>query len=229
MILCEYVAFSYERGKDVLTNLNLELKPGFVLLVGPNGCGKSTLLRLMAGVEMPDSGKIFINGTDLWAHEVEARSQLVYFPEYPDLTPYATIKEILDLVCRLRGQSIKTGAEALRKTGLQHLMKRTVRELSNGQRRRAVFASCLVGRASVILFDEPLEGMDFQIQKKIISWLGERLNEGSTILVASHTFQSLLPLADQAVTIRNGQAVHHKELPPDQQQKRLFLEKLAGS
>lgn len=229
LILCENVSFSYEREKKILTNLNLELKPGLILLLGPNGCGKSTLLRLAAGVEMPDSGKILIDGTDLWEDEVKARNHLVYFPEYPDLTPYATIKEILDLVCRLRGKPIKNGVEALRETGMQHLMKRTVRELSNGQRRRAIFAACLVGGAPVILLDEPLEGMDSLMRKKILSWLRERVNDQSTILLASHTLQPFLPLVNQAVTIRNGGAVHYRNLPPDRQQKRLLLEKLTGS
>ncbi len=227
MIVCENVSFSYGKGKETLINLNLELNPGLILIVGPNGCGKSTLLRLIAGVEMADAGKILINGIDLWRNEVSARSQLVYLPEYPDLTPYATIKEIMDLVCRLRGQPIKKGTEALLDCGLQHLMKRTVRELSNGQRRRAIFATCLVGEAPVILLDEPLEGMDLQMQKKILSWLGKRKDDESTILLASHTLQPFLPLVNQAVTITNGQAEHLADLPGDKQQKQLFLEKLA--
>jgi ABC-type multidrug transport system ATPase subunit len=229
LILCKDISFSYERGVEILKNLNLEVKPGLALLLGSNGCGKTTLLRLVAGVEMADSGKILINGIDLWEQEVKARNQLVYFPEYPDLTPYATIKEIVDLVCRLRDQPLKTGEDALRETGLHKLMNRTVRELSNGQRRRAIFASCLVGNASIILLDEPLEGMDSRIQQMIISWVNRHRNDGSTILLASHSFQPFISLADQALTIRNGQADHYKDLPRNHNQKKRFLEKLAGN
>ena len=228
MILCDNVSFSYDGENKILSDLNLELKSGLALLLGPNGCGKTTLLRLAAGVEMADSDRILINGADLWQDEIAARSKLVYLPEYPDLTPYAKIKEILDLVCRLRGEPIQRGEEALRETGLLHLMHRTVRELSGGQRRRVIFACCMVGRATVILLDEPLEGMDAQMQQKILSWLKERVEDGSTILLASHIFHPFLPWTDQAVTIRDGRAVHLKDLPRDKEQKRLFLENLAG-
>ena len=228
MILCKDVSFSYGNEKKVLKKLNLELKPGLALLLGPNGCGKSTLLRLLAGVEMPDSGEISINGIDLWEKEVEARSQLTYFPENPDLTPYATIKEILYLVCRLRGLPLKCGEKVLKETGLEHLMNCSVRELSNGQRRRAVFACCLVVDASVVFMDEPLEGMDAYMQKKIFVWLDERKNDGATILVASHALEKFISFADQAVTIRRHQAVHHKDLPADRRHKQLFLEEIAG-
>jgi ABC-type multidrug transport system ATPase subunit len=228
MIVFNNVSFSYQKGEKILDNLNLELKPGLVLLVGPNGCGKSTLLRLAAGVEIADSGQILINGLDLWEDEVKSRNQLVYFPEYPDLTPYATIKEVLDLVCRLRGKPIEKGLEALRITGLYHLMKRTVRELSLGQRRRILFSSCMVGDPSVILLDEPLEGMDYQMRKEIVSWVGEHMDDRVTILLACHNFQPFIPMATQAVTIRNGQAVYIETLSSDPQRKRLLVEELAG-
>jgi ABC-type multidrug transport system ATPase subunit len=229
LIKCEKICFSYERDKSILTDIDLELHRGLILLLGPNGCGKSTLLRLLAGVEMADSGRILINGTDLWEQEIKARSQLVYVPEYPDLTPYASIKEVMDLVCRLRGQTVEAGADALKKAGVEHLWNRTIRELSNGQRRRAVFACCLVGRASVILLDEPLEGMDTLMRKKILAWLKGRLGDGAVVLVASHTVGPFLPLVDQAVIIRDGQAVHHDKLPAGLEQKQMLLDKLTES
>jgi ABC-2 type transport system ATP-binding protein len=229
LILCKNLSFAYTEDEAVLTDLQLELPSGLILLVGPNGCGKTTLLRLIAGVEMADSGMISINGFDLWNQEVKARSQLAYLPEYPDLTPYATIKEIVDLVCRLRGQSLKSSEKALQEIGLSHLKKRTVRELSNGERRRVIFACGLVGWPSVLLLDEPLDGMDSRIQQKILSWVIQHRDSGSTILLASHYFSLFMPQADQAVTIRNGQAVHHRSLPQDLVKKKSFLEKLAGN
>lgn len=227
MIECKKVTFFYTKGTEILSDFNLQLPPGLTLLLGANGCGKTTLLRLMAGVERPDSGTILINGADLWENEVKTRSQLVYMPEHPDLTPYATIREILALVCRLRGQPITAGDSALQETGLTQQMRRTVRELSNGQRRRAMFASCLVGNPEVILLDEPLEGMDQQMQQKILSWLKDRRELNATILIASHNLQPFLPMADQAVTIIDGGAEHQQNLPPQWPQKQRLLEKLA--
>jgi ABC-type multidrug transport system ATPase subunit len=102
MICFHAVAFSYRRGEPVLSGVNLALPAGLTLVVGPNGCGKSTLLKLAAGIEPPDAGCIEIDGCDLWTEEVAARADLAFVPEQPDLTPYATVAEILALVSALR-------------------------------------------------------------------------------------------------------------------------------
>jgi len=216
MIRCEGVSFSYGADAPVLNDLDLDMGPGLTLLLGPNGCGKTTLIRLAAGVEMPDEGRIFIGGLDLWKEEIAARSRLAYYPEYPDLTPYATIGEILDLVCRLRREPREAGVDALRETGLSHLKDRTVREVSNGQRRRALFAACLIGRPEVVIFDEPLEGMDQGMRRRILSWLKERRDDGSAILLAGHEIRPFLPFADRAVVLKEGRAQCLANLPREE-------------
>lgn len=227
MIRFKNVSFAYKKEEKVIHSIDLELNPGCALLLGPNGCGKSTLLKLAAGVEIPESGRITINGHDLWKDEVISRKGLAYLPEHPDLTPYASIKEILDLVCRLREQSLEEGKKALEFFDLRHLAHRTVRELSMGQRRRAVFAACLVGTPSHILLDEPLEGMDRHIQKEILAWIAKHTLSGATVVVVSHAIEPFARLASQAVTVQSGRAFRFKDLP-DMYEKRLaFLEQLA--
>ena len=227
MIDYRNVSFSYEKEEKVLQSINLELGTGLTLLLGPNGCGKSTLLKLAAGVERPDTGVIAINGHDVWNDEVEARRGLAYLPEHPDLTPYASIKEILDLVCCLRGESLDTVKKALEFFSLQHLAHRTVRELSLGQRRQAVFAACLIGRPSHILLDEPLEGMDRHIQKEILDWIKNHVQSRATVVVVSHSIEPFLQLASHAVTIQSGHAFRFKKLPDLLDKKHTFLEQLA--
>jgi ABC-2 type transport system ATP-binding protein len=227
MIRFQNVSFSYESEEKVLHSVNLEFHAGLTLLLGPNGCGKSTLLKLASGVEIPDSGQISIDGHDLWRAEVAARKGLAYLPEHPDLTPYASIKEILDLVCRLRGQPLSEGNEALEFFGLQHLAHRTVRELSMGQRRQAVFAACLVGTPSHILLDEPLEGMDRHIQKEILSWIEKHTQTGATMVVVSHMIEPFIDLASSAVTVQSAKALRFRNLPDLYKKKLAFLEQLA--
>lgn len=227
MIRFQNVSFSYKREEKVLHSANLELHPGLSLLLGPNGCGKSTLLKLAAGVEIPDAGNIAINGYDLWKEEVSARKGLAYMPEHPDLTPYASIKEILDLVCRLREQPLEEGKKALEFFGLQHLAHRTVRELSMGQRRQAVFAACLVGTPSHILLDEPLEGMDRHIQKEILGWIKNHTQSGATVVVVSHMIEPFIDLASAAVTVQSGKAFRFRDLPDLYEKKLALLEQLA--
>ncbi len=227
MIDFRKVSFSYEKGDRVLDSIDLGLQPGLTLLLGPNGCGKSTLLKLAAGVETPDSGQITVEGWDLWRQEVEARRRVAYLPEHPDLTPYATINEIIRLVCRLRGEPPSSGERALGFFDLLDHSHRTVRELSMGQRRRAVFAACLVGRPSCLLLDEPLEGMDLNIQSEILAWIGERTGLGFTLVVVSHFIEPFVTIATRAVTIKNEKPLHVEELPSDPERKRILLEELA--
>ncbi len=227
MIRYRNVSFSYRKEEKILQSIDMELDSGLNLLLGPNGCGKSTLLKLTAGVERPDSGNITIDGHDMWSDEVEARKGTAYLPEHPDLTPYASIKEILDLVCRLRGEPLDAGNEALEFFSLQHLAHRTVRELSLGQRRQAVFAACLIGTPSHILLDEPLDGMDLHIQKEILGWIKNHVQSGATVVVVSHSVEPFIELASQAVTIQSGHAFHFRNLPDSLDKKRSFLEQLA--
>ena len=113
MIRFEQASFSYDGRVRVIDRAEAELGPGLTLCLGLNGCGKSTLLKLAAGVEHPDEGRILLGGRDLWSDEVAARRTLAYLPEHPDLTPFATIGDILRMVCRLRGEAPGRASEAL--------------------------------------------------------------------------------------------------------------------
>jgi len=227
MIRFQNVSFSYDKDVPVLIGVDLEFQPGLTMLLGPNGCGKSTLLKLASGVEKPDTGSISIDSYDLWQDEVEARQSLAYVPEQPDLTPYATIREILNLVCRLRSESSEKGADALEFFGLRDLASRTVRELSLGQRRRAVFAAALIGTPRFILLDEPLEGMDRKIKEDILSWIKGHVDAGAVVILVSHTIEPFVDLTSQAITIKDGSAIPYPKIAGHPEQKLALLDNLA--
>jgi ABC-type multidrug transport system ATPase subunit len=227
MICFKNVSFAYKKGETIIDSLDVDFNPGLTLLLGPNGCGKSTLLKIAAGVEIPDAGLVTVDGCDLWQKEVVARKGLTYLPEQPDLTPYATINEIIYLVCRLRGKPLDDGIKSLEFLGLQDLAHRTVRELSMGQRRRAVFAACLIGQPTHLLLDEPLEGMDRAIQKSILTWVEEHVLAGVTVVVVSHFIEPFVRLASRAVTIKHGKAFCYQNLPESDEKKKISLGKIA--
>jgi ABC-2 type transport system ATP-binding protein len=227
MIHFQNVSFSYKKDTPVLIDIDLELQPGLTMLLGPNGCGKSTLLKLASGVEKPDQGHIAIDTHDLWQDEIKARQSLAYVPEQPDLTPYATIREILNLVCRLRNEALQQGMDALEFFGLQDLASRTVRELSLGQRRRAVFAAALIGTPHYLLLDEPLEGMDRKIKNDILTWIKGHVDAGAVVVVVSHTIEPFIDLTSQAVTIKDGYLLLYPEIAGDSSQKLVLLDNLA--
>jgi ABC-2 type transport system ATP-binding protein len=227
MIRFRQAAFAYRPSEPVLDGLDLEIPPGLTLLLGPNGCGKSTLLKLAAGVERPDAGRVEIDGHDLWTDEVAARRGLAYVPEQPDLTPYATVREILGLVCRLRGEPRSAAEEALDFVGLKDLAHRSVRELSMGQRRRSVLAAALIGTPSHVLLDEPLEAMDRGARESILAWIDRLLAVQATVVVVSHDLAPFAPRADRAFTVRGGHALRVDPLPADPAERLALLEHLA--
>jgi iron complex transport system ATP-binding protein len=227
MIRFEGVAFSYRETEPVLSGVDLEIPAGLTLLLGRNGCGKSTLLKMAAGVERPDRGRVEVDGHDLWVDEEQARRTLAYVPEQPDLTPYATVREILGLVCRLRGEPGQAADTALTLVGLDNLAHRSVRELSMGQRRRAVLAAARIGTPSHLLLDEPLEAMDRGAREDILAWIGSRLDGGATVVVVSHDLAPFAARADRAVTVKDGRCVSPGELPREPEARMALLERLA--
>jgi ABC-2 type transport system ATP-binding protein len=227
VIRLHQAAFSYRDAEPVLAGVDLEIAPGLTLLLGPNGCGKSTLLKLAAGIERPDSGRIEIDGHDLWTDEVAARRGLAYVPEQPDLTPYATVREVLDLVCRLRGEPRERGREALERVGLGKLSHRSVRELSMGQRRRAVLAAALVGTPRNALLDEPLEAMDRGAREDLLAWTDRLVATGAAVVVVSHEIEPFAPRATRAISVRDGRCVDAGPLPSDPAERLALLDRMA--
>lgn len=227
MIRLRDAFFSYGDRDFVLKSVNLEIPPGLTLLVGPNGCGKSTLLKLAAGVERPDSGSVEIGGYNLWKDEVAARQTLAFVPEQPDLTPYAAVKDVITLVCRLRHESPAKGREVLEKVGLELLSHRSIRELSMGQRRRVVLAAAWIGSPNIVLLDEPLESMDRVIRESILSWIGSLIGQNATIVISTHEIEPFVMKAARAVTIRGGRCVLYDPLPAEPDKRLPLLESLS--
>jgi ABC-2 type transport system ATP-binding protein len=206
MIQLRDIRYSYDGSgeRPALVVGEVDIGAGLTLVVGPNGAGKTTLLRLIAGVERPTHGTVTIGGFDLWRDEVESRRHLAYVPEHPEITPYATIVDVLRLVARVRGVPATAVSDALDRVGLIDVAWRTVRELSQGQRRRALVAAALIGDPRTIVLDEPLETMDAAMHDFICTWVVARRAAGAAVLVATHELPPFAPSVDAVIAVRDG-------------------------
>lgn len=196
-------------------------------MLGPNGSGKSTLLKLAAGIERPDRGTAEIQGHDLWRDEVAARRMLVYVSEQPDLTPYATIRDVVYLVCRLRSAPLQRGREVPEQVGLWEISNRSIRQLSSGQRRRAVLAAAWIGTPQVAILDEPLESMDRAIREEIMAWIDRLLAAGAAVVIAIHEIAPFLGRATRALVAGSGTCRQYEPLPAGTSERLAFLEALS--
>jgi len=204
----------------------LDVGPGLTLVLGPNGAGKSTLLKLVAGIEAPDCGVVTIDGRDLWREERAARQSLAYVPELPDLSPYAALGEVTRLVSSLRGVGPADGERALAKVGLDGLAWRSIREVSIGQRRRALLAAAFIGEPTTLLLDEPLESLDREMRDGLVAWLRGRLDAGATALVSTHEIEPFIPLVNTVVVMKAGAPSIHAP-DPDPVRRAVQLDAMA--
>jgi len=229
MISLRDVRFSYDQRMEVLAGVSFDIGPGLTLLLGPNGAGKSTVLKIIAGVERPDAGVVKVGGFDLWKDEVAAREQLAYVSEYPDLTPYATVRDVIHLVCRLRSQPREAAEDALVRVGLGLLADRSIRELSMGQRRRAVLAAAWIGSPKVVVLDEPLEAMDRLIRKAILDWIDHLIRDRATVVIATHQIEPFIEKVERAIVLRGGSCRSIDALPGELAKRMEFLESMAAN
>ncbi len=170
---------------ELLDGLDLEIEPGeTVVLRGPNGAGKSTLLGCLAGVVVPDRGRVLIDGHDLLADPLPARRALRYLPQEVEVPPGVSGQELLRLWADVFGApSIDTAAAA---TGLGDALPRLATTYSVGMRRLLAFGSVMLGDAKLLVLDEPFAGVDDEGRARMRKALVARRDTGSAIVLATH-------------------------------------------
>jgi ABC-2 type transport system ATP-binding protein len=214
MIQLRDVVFAYEGNREAIRIASLDIDPGLTLVVGPNGAGKSTLLRLIAGIDAPAQGTVLIDGLDLWRDERAARSRLAFVPEFPDLTPYARVVDALQLVAALRGVPETTVVDALVRVGLLDVGSRTIREMSMGQRRRAMLATALIATPPIVILDEPLETLDAEMRAFLPEWVRGLRASGHTVVIATHDRLPFAEMVDVVIAVRDGRATAERQTAP---------------
>ena len=179
-----------------------------VTIVGPSGCGKSTLLRMIAGLEQPSSGKIWIDGVLVNDLPTRSRNIAMVFQSYA-LYPHMTCYENLALNLRFSRMDAKNIEERVRETArtleIEDLLEKKPRELSGGQRQRVAVGRALIRNPRAFLFDEPLSNLDAQLRERVRHELKELFARiHATVVYVTHDQTEALTLADRVAVLDRG-------------------------
>ncbi len=199
---------------QALSNINLDCEEGTLLvLLGPSGCGKSTTLRLIAGLEMPTSGTVEIDGRDVSNLPPVKRDISMVFQNYA-LFPHLTVSENILFGLKARKvpkpeqkKRLKDAADIL---GLSDFLKRKPAQLSGGQRQRVALGRAIVAQVPVCLMDEPLSNLDAKLRQEMrqeIRSLQQRL--GMTMVYVTHDQVEAMTIADKIILMNDGGIEQH--------------------
>lgn len=199
-----YPEFSLHATIDVM-------KGEFFSLVGPSGCGKTTLLRLIAGLERPDSGEIWLNGKEI-THLPPAKRRIGLVFQDLALFPHLTVTGNIEYGLKVKRlspvQRKKRVAELLHLFELEQLAGREVNQLSGGERQRVALARALSPQPHILLMDEPFSALDYGLRQRLrreLKDLQRRL--GLTIIFVTHQQEEALSLSDRLAVMRNGRII----------------------
>ena len=189
-------------------DLSLTIAKGsFFALLGPSGCGKTTTLRMIAGLEEPTAGSIFLGETDITTTKPYQRPINTVFQNYA-LFPHLTIFENIAFGLRRRGQKdVKEAVDkVLNLVELPHLAQRKPTQLSGGQQQRIALARAIVNRPALLLLDEPLGALDLKLRRQMqieLKWIQKEV--GLTFVHVTHDQEEAMTMADTIAVMNEGQ------------------------
>ena len=208
-IALEGVTKRFGKAEAAVHDVSLEIGEGeFFSLLGPSGCGKTTTLRMIAGFEVPDEGRIVLQGTDVTTVFSNKRPVNMVFQQYA-LFPHMSIYDNVAFGLKVKGVPRKEHRgrilEILRVVELEGLENRRPRQLSGGQQQRVALARALVNQPAALLLDEPLGALDVKLRKQMQLELKKIQTElGTTFVYVTHDQDEALSMSDRIAVMNHG-------------------------
>ncbi len=198
-----------------VNRVSLQIAPGITSLVGPNGSGKTTLMNLMCGLLKPTSGTISVLG--LSPHEPEALfRKLGYCSQFDSFPRRATAREFIEFYLLVHGytkqQTRDLAQQALERVSLVEAADRKVSGFSKGMRQRVRLAQSIAHNPSILVLDEPLNGLDPMARAEIIRLFRALADEGMYLIISSHILHEVDMMSDSVVLLQNGYIVAEGEV-----------------
>lgn len=190
-----------------VSDLSFTVQPGQILgLVGPNGAGKTTCLRCLAGTIPPTRGTVRLAGYDLATDPIAAKRQLAFFADEPRLFEYLTVTQHLAFVARIYGVKDADARAPLLLEELELSEKKDSlpNELSRGMKQKVALACGLIHSPIVILFDEPLTGLDPLAIRRTKETIRRLARDGASVIISSHLLHLLEEICTHILVVKRG-------------------------
>ena len=203
-----------------LDNVSFSVEKGeFLAIIGPSGSGKSTLLHIIGGVDKPSSGKVFMDGQDVYAQDEEAlavfrRRQVGLIYQFYNLIPVLNVVENMSLPVLMDGREVdKDRLEELLETlGLSERRNNLPNQLSGGQQQRVSIGRALMNAPAVVLADEPTGNLDSRNSQEIVELLKlSNKKYGQTLIIITHD-ENIALQADRIIAIEDGRIVRDERI-----------------
>ena len=218
-----------------LRGVDLSIERGeFVAIMGPSGCGKSTLLNLLAGLDRPTTGEVWLDGERIDGKDETQLARLrrrkvgfvfQFFNLVPTLTAAENVELPLLLVGRGRREARRSARELLEELGIRETEAAAPATLSGGQQQRVALARALANRPDVVLADEPTGNLDSAAAREVLGLFREARDRGQTLVLVTHD-ASVASVADRVITLRDGLVATESELAAARQVPLLQLTSL---
>jgi ABC-2 type transport system ATP-binding protein len=224
--------FRSYRGIPAVQDVSFRVASGEIVgFLGPNGAGKSTTVKMITGILRPNDGHVLFQGKDIREDMVAFRSAFGYVPEEAHLYNYLSALEYLQLVGRLRGLDellIESKAVGLLKLlDLESWQHSPISSYSKGMRQRVLIAAALLHDPKLLIFDEPLSGLDVVSARLLKDLLELLAAQGKAILYISHVLEVVEQICSRVVVIANGKIL--ADAPPSELAKLMHLPNLESA
>ena len=214
----ENLTKKYGKGENeviAVNNLSFSVESGeFIAIIGSSGSGKSTLLHLLGGVDRPTSGKVFVNGKDIYSLKEEElaifrRREVGLIYQFYNLIPILNVEENITLPCDLDRKVVPPNelVELIQILGLENRRKHLPNELSGGQQQRVAIGRALINHPAIVLADEPTGNLDSKASEEIVQLLkASNQKYHQTIIMITHN-PEIAKVADRIIKIEDGNIV----------------------